>query len=118
MRKGASDINSEPIPANIYLPSRRLEDAFKICLEDVFKHMFSVTTFCLPRRLEVVLQSLEDVLKTSLEDILKTSWRQAKCLLGISVYNKSKRVSNKSVFHKSRSDESKANLNSINYRTQ
>ena len=51
----------------------------------------------------------EDVLKTYLEDVFKTSWRQTKCLLVISVSNKSKCVSNKSMFHKSISDKSKAN---------
>ena len=63
---------------------RRLQDILKICLEDVLK------------------TCLEDVLKTCIEDVLKTSWRQAKYLLGIS-------VSNKSIFHKSISDNSKAN---------
>ena len=57
---------------------------------------------------------LEDVLKTCLEDVLKTLWRQAKYLLGISVSNKSKRVSNKSIFHKSISDNSKTNPKCIN----
>ena len=52
---------------------------------------------------------LADVLKTCLEDVFKTSWRQTKCLLMISVSNKSKYVSNKSMFHKSISDKSKAN---------
>ena len=52
---------------------------------------------------------LEDVLKTYLEDVFNTSWRQTKCLLGISVSNKSKCVSNKSLFHKSISDKTKAN---------
>ena len=33
---------------------------------------------------------LEDVLKTSLEEVFKASWRKTKCLLGISVSNKSK----------------------------
>ena len=57
------------------------------------------------RRLQDVLKTcLEDVLKTCLEDVLKTLWRQAKYLLGISVSNKSKCVSNKSTF-----DNSKAN---------
>ena len=37
------------------------------------------------------------------------SWRQAKCLLAISVSKKSKCVYNKSMFHKSISDKSKAN---------
>ena len=61
----------------------------------------------------------EDVLKTFLEDLLKILRRQTKYLLGISVYlsrdNKSKCVSNKSVFHKSISDNSKANPECINY---
>ena len=44
---------------------------------------------------------LEDVLKKCLEDVFNTSWRQTKCLLEISVSNKSKSVSNKSICHKS-----------------
>ena len=54
---------------------------------------------------------LKDVLKTCLEDLLRTLWRQTKSLLGISV---SKYVSNKSIFHKSISDNSKANPKCIN----
>ena len=70
--------------------------------------------------LEDVLKAcLEDVLKTYLDDLLKILWRQAICLIGISVYlsrdNKSKCVSNKSVFHKSISGNSKANPKCINY---
>ena len=100
---------------------RRLEDMSWRSLQ----HVFSVTVLRLPRRLEDVLKTtwktkkcydedvlktcLEDVLKTCLEDVLKTLWRQAKYLLGISVSNKSKCVSNKSIFHKSISDKSKAN---------
>ena len=62
------------------------------------------------RSLEDVLKTyLEDVLKTCLEDVLKTLWRQAKYLLGISVSNKSKCVSNKSIFNKSTFDNSKVN---------
>ena len=69
------------------------------------------------RRLEDVLEDekllrwrrLQDVLKTYLEDVFKTSRRQTKFLLVISVSNKSKCVSNKSMFHKSISDKSKAN---------
>ena len=106
--------------ANICWSSRRLQ------------HVFSVTILRLPRRLEDVLKtSCKDVLKTSwrplarrledvledekllrwrrLEDVLKTLWRQAKYLLGISVSNKSKCVSSKSIFHKSISDKSKMN---------
>ena len=52
---------------------------------------------------------LEDALKTCLEDIFKTPARQTKFLLVISVSNKSKCVSNKSMFHKSVSEKSKAN---------
>ena len=80
---------------------RQIEDALKTCLEDVLK------------------TCLEDVLKTCLEDLLKILWRQPKYLLGISVYlsrdNKSKCVSTKSVFHKSISENSKANPKCINY---
>ena len=49
------------------------------------------------------------VLKTSWRRVLKTLWRQAKYLLGISVPNKSKCVSNKSILSKSTFDNSKAN---------
>ena len=48
-----------------------LQDVFKTCLQDVFKtylqDVFSVTSFCLPRR-------LQDVIKTSsrhLQDVLE-----------------------------------------------
>ena len=68
---------------------RRLEDVLKTCLEDVLK------------------TCLEDVLKTYLEDVFKTSRKQTKFLLVISVSNKSKCVSNKSMFHKSVSDKCK-----------
>ena len=83
---------------------RRLEDVLKTCLEDVLKT-------CLE---DVLKTCLEDVLKTYLEDVFKTSWRQTKCLVGISVSNKSKCVSSKSIFHKSISDNSKANPKCIN----
>ena len=43
---------------------------------------------------------LEDVLNTYLEDVFKTSRRRTKFLLVISVSNKSKCLSNKSLFHK------------------
>ena len=78
---------------------RRLEDVLKTCLEDVLKT-------CLE---DVLKTCLEDVLKTYLEDVFKTSRRQTKFLLVISVSNKSKCVSNKSMFHKSISGKSKAN---------
>ena len=61
-----------------------LEDVLKTCLEDVLK------------------ACLEDVLKTCLEDMSwrrQTSWRQTKCLLGISLSSKSKSVSDKSISH-------------------
>ena len=97
------------------------------------QHVFSVTILRLPRRLQNVLEDekllrwgrlqdvlktcleddlktcLDEVLKTCLEDVLKTLWRQTKYLLEISVSNKSKCVSNKSAFHKSTFDNSKAN---------
>ena len=76
-----------------------LEDVLKTCLEDVLKTYLE----------DVLKTCLEDVLKTCLEDVLKTLWRQAKYLLGISVSNKSKCVSNKSIFNKSTFDNSKAN---------
>ena len=106
-------------PANICLSSRhvlktsstRLQrnnfTSFKtswIRLEDVFKTSRKTSW----RRLEDVLEEekllrrrrLEDVLKTYLEDVFKTSRRETKFLLVISVSNKSKCVSNKSLFHK------------------
>ena len=57
---------------------------------------------------------LEDVLNTCLEDVCKTSWRLTTCFLELSVSNKSKCVSNKSIFYKSLSDESKVNPKCIN----
>ena len=106
------------IPANICWPWRS------------HQLVFSVTILCLPRRLEDVFNASwkmkncyaedvlktcpEDALKTYLEDFLKTLWRETKYLLGTSVSNKSKCVSNKSILHKSISDNSKANPNCIN----
>ena len=109
-----------------------LQDAWKTSSRHVFRtsstrlqgnNFLSLKTFS--RRLaKTSWRSLEDVLKTShktswrclgrrkivtLEDVFKTSWRQAKCLLGMSLSNKSKCVSNKSIF-----DESKANPKCIN----
>ena len=78
---------------------RRLQDILKTCLEDV------LNTY------------LENILKTCLEDVFKMSWRQTKCLSGISVSNNSKCVylwSNKSIFSKTISDESKANPKCVN----
>ena len=74
---------------------KRLQDVLQTFLEDVLK------------------TCLEDVLKTYLEDVLKTTRRQTKCLLVISIPNKSKCVPNKSMFHKSISDKAKANPKSV-----
>ena len=76
--------------ANICWSWRRL--VLKTCLEDVLKT-------CLE---DVLKAYLEDVLKTCLEDMSwrrQTSWRQTKCLLGISLSSKSKSVSDKSISH-------------------
>ena len=108
-------------PVNNCPSWRRLEDVFNtssawrfFVFQDVFKMSW--------RRLQDFLEDekllswrlLQDVLKTCLKDVLKTLWRQTKCLLGISVFYKSKCVSNKSIFHKSISDKSKANPKCIN----
>ena len=52
----------------------------------------------------------QDMSWRHLEDVSETN----KMFLGISVSSKSKCVSNKSIFHKSISDKSKANLKCIN----
>ena len=104
-------------PANICWSWRRLQN------------VLSVTIFRLPRRFEDVLQMrlkdvledekllrwsrLEDVLKTCLEDVLKTSWWQTKCLLGISLSNKSKSVSDKPTSHISISAKSRRIQNAL-----
>ena len=65
-----------------------------------FQNVFSVTIFRFPRRLEDVLKAswkrkncyaegvlkicLQNVLTTCLQNVFKPSWRQTKCLLGIS----------------------------------
>ena len=95
---------------------RRLEDVFKTSrktswrhLQDVIKTSWKTKKLLRWRRLQDVLKTcleevlktcLEDVLKTYLEDVFKTSRRQTNFLLVISVCNKSKCVSNKSLFHK------------------
>ena len=89
-----------------------LEEVLKTCLEDVLKTCLEeVLKTCLEDFLKVCL---EDDLKICLEDVLKTLWTQTKYLVGISVSNKSKCVSNKFIFHKSIFDNSKANLKCIN----
>ena len=66
------------------------------------------------RRLEdTPWRCLEDMSSRRLEDIME----QTLYLLGTSVSDKSKYVSNKSIFHKSISDNSKANPNAL-IRTQ
>ena len=70
--------------------------------EDVFK------TSC------VLKTCFKDVLRTCLEDVKKTLWRQTIYLLGISVFSKSKCVSNKSIFYKSILDNSQTNPKCIN----
>ena len=80
------------------------EDILKTCLEEVLKTCVE----------DVLKACLEDVLKTCLEDVFKIFCRETKDLLGISVSNKSKCVSNKSIFPKSISDETKANPKCIN----
>ena len=109
-----------------------LEDVFKTCFEDVLQRRFEdilktswktkncyaedVLKTCLE---DVLKRCLEYTLKTCLEDLLKILWRQPKYLLEISVYlswdNKSKCVSAKPAFHKSISDNSRANPKCINY---
>ena len=84
---------------------RRLQDILKTCLEGVLKA-------CLEDVLKICL---EDVLKSYLEDVSKPSWRQKNGdlhLTNVNVY-----VTNKSIFHKSIFDESKANPKSLT-RTQ
>ena len=76
-----------------------LEDVLKTCLEDVLE------------------TCLEDVLKTCVDDVLKMSWRQTKCLLGISLSDKSKSVSDKSTSHISIFDKSSRIQNAL-IRTQ
>ena len=57
---------------------------------------------------------LEDIWKTCLEDFFKMYCRGTKALLGIFVPKKSKCVSNKSIFPKFASDETKSNPKRIN----
>ena len=92
-----------------------LQDVFETCLEDVLQRRHRrpkiVTLKTSSRCLEdISWRRLQDISWRRLEDM---SWRrlkdmswQTKCLLGIYVSNKSKCVSNKSIFHKSLPDES------------
>ena len=121
------DIEMLTTSANICWSSRSLEDVFKTCLEDVFKTPSAyVFQDVLQRRLEDVLEdekflhwrhvlktpwrhvfktSSRYIFKTSSIYVFKTSWRQTKCLPGISVSKKSKSVSDKSISHISISDK-------------
>ena len=109
---GLEDVFNTFFSVTILRLPRRLEDVSKTCLEDVLKT-------CLEDVLKTLLEDflkacLEDVLKTYLEDVLKTLWKQTKYSQGISVSNKSKCLSNKSIFQKSISDSSKVNPKCIN----
>ena len=112
---------------NILRLPGRLEDVLqRRGLENVLKTSSKTPSRRLGRRKVVRLKTysrcledkswrrLEDALKTCLQEVLKTLSRQTKYLLGISVSNKSKCVSNKSIFHKSISDNSKANRKCLN----
>ena len=83
---------------------------FKTCLQGIFNMSSAWQFFCLSRRFEDVLEDEKLLRRRRLKDALETK----KFLLGISVSNKSKCVSNKSVFHKSTTDESKASPKWIN----
>ena len=111
---------------------RHLQHVFNViifrlprCLEDVLKTSRETSWRRLRKRKIVMLKtSSRQFFKTSWTHVLKTSWRhvwtccrQTRYLLGISVSNKSKYVSNNSIFHKSISDESKVNPKSL-IRTQ
>ena len=78
------------------------------------QHVFSVTILRLPMTSWKTKNCyVQDVSKTSWRHILKTSWRnygdKTKYLLGKSASNKSKCVSNKSVFYKSIFENSQVN---------
>ena len=85
---------------------RRLEDVLKLSwrrlAKTIWRHLGRrkiITWRTSWRHLEdMSWRRLENVLKTYLEDVLRTLWRQTKYLLGISVSNKSKCASNKSIF--------------------
>ena len=112
--------------ANICSSSRRPQDVFKTCLEDIFDTSSAWQFFVFQG---VFKRSWRHVLKTSWRHILKTSWRPLanmswrhlqdvletnKMVTGISLSNKSKSLIYKSIFSKSISDKSKANPKRIN----
>ena len=90
------------------LPWRHLAKCLEY-LQDVFKTSWKIKNFMLKTSWSHILKtpsknvlktSWSHFLKTSLEDVFKTPWRQTKCLLEISVSNKPKSASNKSISHK------------------
>ena len=89
----------------IFRPSRHLQDAFKTSWKGILnlscKDTLETSLTHLARRLEDVFKMSWKTETCYAEDVFKTSWRRTKCLLGISVSNKSKSVSNKSISHKS-----------------
>ena len=101
------------ISVTIFRLPRRLEDVLKTfwrCLGRWKIVMLKTSSRAFKTCLEDVLKTcLKDILKEYFQNVLKMSWRQTKCLLGISVYNKSKSVSNKFISHKYISDESMVN---------
>ena len=80
-------------------------DLFDVDLTVIFQKLLKTFWRRFARCLEDVLENERLLRSKLLEDVLRT----AKCLLQISVSNKSKSVSDKSVSHKPISDESKAN---------
>ena len=81
--------SSTRLQPNNFMSSKTSWRRFQDLSQDVFKTSWK-TKNCYA----------EDVLKTYLENVFKTSRRKTKFLLVISVSNKSKCVSNKSLFHK------------------
>ena len=80
---------------------RRLTKTSWRRFQDLSQDVLKTSSRRLGRREIVTLKtSWRHVLKTYLEYVFKTSRRQTKFLLVISVSNKSKCVSNKSLFHK------------------
>ena len=104
------------------MPWRPLQHVSSVTIfvfEDVLKTSWRHLARRLGRRKIVMLKTFSRRIqgmswKTSWIHVLKMSWRQTKCLLWTSVSNKSNCASKKSIFHKSMSDESKANQKCIN----
>ena len=104
---------------NNFSSSRRLKDILKISWQT--KKLFPwrrLEDMCWRRLEDVSWRRYEDMSGERFKDM---SWRRYqdvmernKYLLGISVSKKSKFVSSKSLFHKSISDEYKANIKYIN----